>query len=276
MRLGQRHAAEGLGVRAEIDQLLVVVEDLHHARVLPRELTAQEAHELVGAQLVREQGVGDVVRGPVAIRGARGERRVAGPGALRHHVLELVLRERIAGRHGDPELLEELFVEVDLVGGGLDGNGPRARLAGRTRTRPERLAVGLDVLPAHPAREIGEPAGRHELGHVHVVVEDVGEPGPGRERGAQGGPHVLLLVERDGDGMARILRLEPALGLEQHGLLAVLDGPVAPPLEVDGVNDRRRQEPQSDHDGETPYRDLHRDSLLGSIFVHRSALTPRG
>ena len=41
---------------------------------------------------------------------------------------------------------------------------------------------------ADAGRQVGEPAGGDELGHVLVVVEDVGEAGAGRERRPQGRP----------------------------------------------------------------------------------------
>jgi hypothetical protein len=79
MGLGQRHAGQRLGVGPEIDQLLVVVEDLDHPRVLPGELALEEAQGVVGAELVEQHPVRDVVGRPVAIGGAGGERRRSPP-----------------------------------------------------------------------------------------------------------------------------------------------------------------------------------------------------
>src|SRR5262249_37699782 len=143
----ERHAAESLRIGAEIDQLLVVAEHLDHAWVLPRDLAAQQAHELVGAELAGQKRVRDVVGGPVPIGRAGRERRVTGLDAFRDNVLELILGEGVAGRYGDAQLPEELLVVVELVRRRLDRNGPGAGLATRSRTSPERLAVGLDVLP---------------------------------------------------------------------------------------------------------------------------------
>src|SRR3989442_1247249 len=131
--------------------------------ILPGDLTLGQAPEVVGAQGVEQQRVWNVVGGPLAVGRAGGEGGVAGPGALAHDVPELVLREREAGRDGDAELLEELLVVVDLVGGGLDRDRPDSGLARGSRAGPEGLAEGLDVLPAHAVREVGQPARRHEF-----------------------------------------------------------------------------------------------------------------
>ena len=228
MGLGQRHAGQRLGVGPEIDQLLVVVEDLDHPRVLPGELALEEAQGVVGAELVEQHPVRDVVCGPVTIGGAGGKGGVARLGALADDVLELLLGERTPGRHRDVELLEDLLVEVQLVGRGFERKGPGPDLSRGSRSGPERLAVRLDVLPANAGRQIGQPPGRHELGGVDVVVDDVGEAGAGREGGSQRREHVLLFVEGDGHRVAGVLGLEPALGLEEDDLLVVLDRPVAP------------------------------------------------
>ena len=155
--VGQSHAGQGLRVGPEVDQLLVVPEDLHDARILPGDLPPAQPDELVTAQLAQEQVHGNEQGGPFAVGGPRRERGVAGLRAGGHHLPELILCKREVRRHGDPELPEELLVVVDLVGRRLQRKGPDPDLASGPRPRPERLGVRLHVAPANAAWR-GPPA----------------------------------------------------------------------------------------------------------------------